>query len=76
MLPALAVPAEVAPLQEAKQSLLAARRIDEALDRVVLKARTRGRIVDVIGLNAASATLVERFGKHDKPDAAPSLAGH
>ncbi len=47
-----------------------------ALDRVVLKARTRGRIVDVIGLNAASATLVERFGKHDKPDAAPSLAGH
>ena len=47
-----------------------------ALDRVVLKARTRGRTVDVIGLNAASATLVERFGKHDKPDAAPSLAGH
>ena len=47
-----------------------------ALDRVVLKARARGRTVEVIGLNAASATLVERFGTHDKADAAPSLAGH
>ncbi|WP_232629870.1 SulP family inorganic anion transporter [Methylobacterium sp. Leaf118] len=41
-----------------------------ALDRVVMKARRNGRIVEVIGLNAASATLVERFGQHDKPDAA------
>jgi SulP family sulfate permease len=37
-----------------------------ALDRVVLKARARGRIVDVVGLNAASSTMVERFGEHDK----------
>ncbi|KQT49032.1 sulfate transporter [Aureimonas sp. Leaf454] len=37
-----------------------------ALDRVVLKARRNGRIVEVTGLNEASATLVERFGAHDK----------
>jgi len=40
-----------------------------ALDRVVMKARRQGRSVEVIGLNAASATLVERFGQHDKPGA-------
>ena len=45
-----------------------------ALDRVVMKARAGGRIVEVIGLNEASATLVERFGRHDKADA--SLAVH
>jgi SulP family sulfate permease len=40
-----------------------------ALDRVVMKARRYGRDVDVTGLNAASATMVERFAVHDKPDA-------
>ncbi|KAA0122549.1 SulP family inorganic anion transporter [Methylobacterium sp. P1-11] len=47
-----------------------------ALDRVVLKARARGRDVEVIGLNEASATLVERFGQHDKGDAATVPATH
>jgi SulP family sulfate permease len=47
----------------------------EALDRVVLKARARGRQVGVIGLNAASATMVERFGRHDKAEK-PPLAAH
>ena len=46
-----------------------------ALDKVVLKARERGRIVEVRGLNEASATLVERFGTHDKAVSAP-LAHH
>ncbi|GLS46923.1 SulP family inorganic anion transporter [Methylobacterium brachythecii] len=46
-----------------------------ALDRVVLKARARGRTVDVIGLNEASATLVERHATHDKPGMA-SLKAH
>ncbi len=46
-----------------------------ALDKVVLKARARGRSVEVRGLNAASATLVERFGTHDKAGATP-LAHH
>jgi SulP family sulfate permease len=35
-----------------------------ALDRVVLKARRYERAVAVVGLNAASATLVERFASH------------
>ncbi len=47
-----------------------------ALDRVVLKAQARGCSVAVIGLNEASATLVERFGTHDKGAAAPALPGH
>jgi SulP family sulfate permease len=37
-----------------------------ALDRVVMKARRRGHEVELVGLNAASATMVERFGVHDK----------
>jgi len=41
-----------------------------ALDRVVMKARGHARQVDVVGLNEASATLVERFGLHDKDDRA------
>lgn len=41
----------------------------DALDRVVMKARAAGRTVEVIGLNEASATLVERFGRHDKAEA-------
>jgi SulP family sulfate permease len=41
-----------------------------ALDRVVLKGRRHGRDMQVLGLNAASATLVERFGVHDKAAAA------
>ena len=43
-----------------------------ALDRVVLKARARGRAVEVVGLNAASTTLVERFGQHDKATTVPT----
>ncbi|GJD80840.1 sodium-independent anion transporter [Methylobacterium gregans] len=47
-----------------------------ALDGVVLRARRQGRAVQVIGLNAASATMVERFGTHDKPDASATRAAH
>ena len=47
-----------------------------ALDRVVMKARRQGKIVDVIGLNAASATLVERFGVHDKEEVAAATSPH
>jgi SulP family sulfate permease len=47
-----------------------------ALDRVVLKARRHGRIVEVVGLNDASATMVERFAVHDKPDAAIPPVAH
>jgi sulfate permease, SulP family len=48
-----------------------------ALDKVVIKFRREGTQVDVIGMNAASATIVDRFGVHDKPEAvAKLLAGH
>ncbi len=40
-----------------------------ALDKVVMKFRREGSDVEVLGLNEASATLVDRFGIHDKPDA-------
>lgn len=47
-----------------------------ALDKTVLKFRREGTKVEVIGLNEASATMVDRFGIHDKPDAMEHFAGH
>jgi SulP family sulfate permease len=47
-----------------------------ALDKVVIKFRREGTDVEVIGLNEASATIVDHFGVHDKPDAADTLMGH
>lgn len=47
-----------------------------ALDRVVLRFRHKGAQVEVIGLNAASATIVSRLGRHDKPGALAEQPGH
>ena len=47
-----------------------------ALDKVVLKFRREGTLVDVVGLDAASATLVDRLGVHDKPDAERPMGPH
>lgn len=47
-----------------------------ALDKVVLKFRRKGAEVEVLGLNEASATLVDRFGVHDKDIADGILMGH
>ncbi|MHA7809638.1 MAG: SulP family inorganic anion transporter [Marinobacter adhaerens] len=47
-----------------------------ALDKAVIKFRREGSEVEVIGLNEASATIVDRFGVHDKPDAVDQLMGH
>ena len=47
-----------------------------ALDKVVLKFRRKGAEVDVLGLNQASATLVDKFGVHDKGVAGNILMGH
>ncbi|MHA5638956.1 SulP family inorganic anion transporter, partial [Pseudomonas aeruginosa] len=44
-----------------------------ALDKVVIKFRREGTEVEVLGLNEASATIVDRFGVHDKPDAIDQL---
>ncbi len=43
-----------------------------ALDKVVIKFRREGTEVEVLGLNEASATIVDRFG----PDAIDQLMGH
>ncbi len=47
-----------------------------ALDKVVIKFRREGTEVEVTGLNEASATMVDKFGIHDKDGAADMLAGH
>lgn len=47
-----------------------------ALDKVVIKFRREGTKVDLIGLNEASATIVDRFAVHDKPAAVDGLMGH
>lgn len=47
-----------------------------ALDKVVIKFRRENIQVEVIGLNEASATMVDRFAVHDKPEAVEQLMGH
>ena len=47
-----------------------------ALDKVVLKFRREGVEVEIVGLNAASATLLDRFAVHDKDGADDLLMGH
>ncbi len=44
-----------------------------ALDKVVLKFRREGSVVEVTGMNEASATMVDRFALHDKPGAVERL---
>lgn len=46
-----------------------------ALDKVVTKFRREGTEVEVVGLNEASATIVDRFAVHDKPDSVEQLMG-
>lgn len=46
-----------------------------ALDKVVIKFRREGTSVEIIGMNAATATIVDRFGVHDKPEAVEKLMG-
>lgn len=47
----------------------------EALDKVVIKFRREGTDVNVVGLNDASETIVDRFGKHDKPEEIEKVLG-
>jgi len=47
------------------------------LDKVVVKFRREGTEVELVGMNAATATIVDRFGVHDKPEEVEKmLAGH
>lgn len=47
-----------------------------ALDRVVLKFRHHGVAVEIVGMNEASQTLVDRLALHDKPGTALPVGGH
>ncbi|PML46563.1 sodium-independent anion transporter [Vibrio lentus] len=48
-----------------------------ALDKVVVKFRREGTRVDLIGMNQATRTIVDKFGVHDKPEEVEKLlAGH
>lgn len=48
-----------------------------ALDKVVIKFRREGVHVEIIGMNEASATIVDQFGVYDKPEEVEKfLAGH
>ena len=47
-----------------------------SLDTIVIKFRREGTEVEVIGLNEASATMVDRFGVHDKDGADDLLLDH
>lgn len=47
-----------------------------ALDKVILKFRREGAEVEVVGMNNAIATVVDKFGVADKPDAIDRLMGH
>ena len=48
----------------------------QALDAVVLKFRREGADVNVIGLNEASKTIVDKLGEADKPGALSTTAEH
>ena len=47
----------------------------EALDRVVIKFRREGSEVELVGLNEASATIVDRYAMHNDPAAVDKLMG-
>jgi len=46
-----------------------------SLDMAVIKFRREGAEVDIIGLNEASETIVDRFGIHDKPEEIEKIMG-
>ncbi len=47
-----------------------------ALDMIVLKFRREGADVEIIGMNEASETIVDKLAIHDKPGAMERLMGH
>jgi SulP family sulfate permease len=47
-----------------------------AIDIAVLKFRKAGVEVEVIGLNEASATIMDKLAMHDRPDAMEKVLGH
>ena len=48
----------------------------QALDMAVLKFRRDGAEVEIVGMNEASETIVDRLAIHDKPGAMDKLTAH
>ncbi len=48
----------------------------QALDMAILKFRRDGAEVEVIGMNAATETIVDKLAVHDKPGAMDKLISH
>lgn len=47
------------------------------LDKIVIKFRREGADVEIIGMNEATTTIVDKFGIHDKPEEVEKmLSGH
>ncbi|MGO2318500.1 MAG: SulP family inorganic anion transporter, partial [Vibrio toranzoniae] len=42
---------------------------------VVIKFRREGTDVNLIGMNEATSTIVDKFGIHDKPEEVEKLMG-
>ena len=48
-----------------------------ALDKIVIKFRREGTEVNIVGMNEATRTVVDKFGVYDKPEEVEKLmAGH
>ena len=46
-----------------------------ALDKVVIKFRREGAEVELVGMNEASATVVDKFGVHNNPEEVEKVMG-
>ena len=47
-----------------------------AIDTAVLKFRRGGASVELVGMNEASATIMDKLAVHDQPDAMQKVLGH
>ena len=47
-----------------------------AIDLAVLKLRRNGAEVELVGMNEASATIMDKFAEHDHPGAMERMLGH
>ncbi len=47
-----------------------------AIDTAVLKLRRNGAEVELVGMNEASATIMDKFAEHDHPGAMERMLGH
>jgi SulP family sulfate permease len=46
-----------------------------ALDKVVIKFRREGAEIEIVGMNEASSTIIDRFGINDKPEEIEKVLG-